>query len=279
MHSTQSLAVSIQEQYKDKSLALAKQLSLPVCSTAPDAGPTAPCLSFDFILQYAMNSKDNLAKLALSDTRNSLGGPISVDFVGGKSGHRRLYGGGRGQPLAKAIGLKPGINPTVIDATAGLGRDAFVLACLGAKVTLIERSPVLAALLADGIERARLDPDIASIATEHMKLINADAIDYLNNLPSDHQPDVIYMDPMYPHRNKSALVKKEMRYLQEIVGSDDDASQLLDTALKSARRRVVVKRPKTAPAISGTLLNGRKPNSAVESKNTRYDIYAIQAFR
>lgn len=280
MHSTLSLAVSIKELYKDRSLALAKQLSLPLCSPTPDENITTntagSCSSFDFILQYETYKGDDLPRLVLSDTQNNLGGSISIDFVGGKSGHRRRFGGGRGQPLAKAVGLKGHTNPTVIDATAGLGRDAFVLACLGAHVTLIERSPILAALLADGLDRARLDHEISSVATEHMSLVNADTIEWLDNLPIEQLPDVIYLDPMYPHRSKSAMVKKEMRYLREIVGSDEDASQLLYTALRSARRRVVVKRPRTAPIIGGTLLDNRKPSGTVESKNTRYDIYAIE---
>jgi len=287
MSPTLSLAVSLNEHYKDRSVALANQLSLPLCNPSPDDNTeisnTDACLRFDFILKYeAINGthqNDVLPRLTLADTHHNLGGSIYVDFVGGKLEHRRRFGGGRGQPLAKAIGLKSGANPTVVDATAGLGKDAFVLACLGANVTMIERSPVLAVLLADGLGHARLDAEIAAITSERMNLVNANAIDWLEALSVDQQPEVIYLDPMYPRRSKSALVKKEMRYLREIVGSDEDAGQLLATALRVARRRVVVKRPRTAPVIGSPLLNNRKPSSTVESKNTRYDIYAIARTR
>lgn len=277
MHSKLSLAVAINDQYKDRCHDLAKQLSLPVCDPSADNTATTSCAVFDYTFRFETNKTDNIPSLTLGDTRGKLGSSIGVDFVGGQSGHRRRYGGGRGQPLAKAIGLKGGANPGVVDVTAGLGRDAFVLACLGAQVTLIERSPVLTALLADGMTRAQADKEISTIVTERMALVNADAIDWLENLPDEHRPDVIYMDPMYPHRNKSALVKKEMRYLREIVGDDEDACELLHAALRVAKRRVVVKRPRTAPAIIGKILNNRSPDSRVESKNTRYDIYITQA--
>src|SRR5688572_20080391 len=93
-------------------------------------------------------------RLSLIPTGKNAPGPIYADFLTGAAAHRRLHGGGRGQPIARAIGLKPGVKPpSVIDATAGLGRDAFVLACLGCEVTLLERSPTVAALLRDALER------------------------------------------------------------------------------------------------------------------------------
>ena len=231
------------------------------------------CETFDYVLRYELSGKADEPCLTLSATNGKLGTAMSVDFCGGKSEHRRRFGGGRGQSLAKAIGLKGGANPTVIDATAGLGKDAFVLACLGIQVMLIERSPVLAALLEDGLGRASHSPEIKTIVTDRMNLVRSDAIGWLANLPKEQFPDVVYMDPMYPHRNKSALVKKEMRILRDLVGDDEDASNLLHAALTCAKRRVTVKRPRTAPILNGSILNNRKPNSTVESKNTRYDIY------
>lgn len=276
MHHELSLAVSASEEYKDRSRELAKQLSLPLFITSADNPDKQEDVLPDFILRYESRKSQDSPVLVLVDSHGDIGGAMYVDFVGGKMGHRRRYGGGRGQPLAKAIGLKGGANPEVIDATAGLGRDAFVLASLGAKVTLLERSPVLAALLEDGLNRALTSPEVAGIVKERMKLINADAVEWLKQLPFDQYPDVVYMDPMYPHRNKSALVKKEMRYLREIVGDDNDDSLLLHAALCCAKLRVVVKRPRGAPCITGKILNNRKPNSTVESKNTRYDIYVTQ---
>lgn len=153
-------------------------------------------------------------------------GAIKVDFVDGAVAHRRKFGGGRGQDIAKAVGLKHGFTPSVLDATAGLGRDAFVLASLGCDVTLMERMPIVAALLANGLSRAELSNDTKEIASR-MRLIHASAIE---NMKLAQAPDVIYLDPMYPHREKSAAVKKEMRIFQHLVGTDDDADTLLAPA-------------------------------------------------
>ncbi|MEN8215361.1 MAG: class I SAM-dependent methyltransferase [Pseudomonadota bacterium] len=200
-------------------------------------------------------------RLELRDMTTRMG-PVYVDFVGGALGYRRRYGGGRKQPLAKAIGLKDGT--TVLDATAGLGRDAFILAHLGCHVQMIERSPVVAALLYNGLQRAEQDAKIGTLIKERLQLIHHDAQDWLLQL--SEQPDVIYLDPMYPHRKKSALVKKEMRLFRAIVGDDLDAPALLKVALACARRRVVVKRPKWAPSLE-------KPSFYIESENTRFDVY------
>lgn len=196
-----------------------------------------------------------------------LGNPILIDFEEGKNAHRRQFGGGRGQPLAKAIGLKKGANPSVIDATAGFGRDAFVLANLGCKITLIERNQLIVTLLDDALQRASDNSNIAEVITR-MALINHDATTYLNSLDPALFPDVIYMDPMYPSREKSALVKKDMRLLHQLAGPDADSEQLLATARATALKRVVVKRPKSAPFVGN-----QKPTTSLESKNTRYDVY------
>lgn len=198
-------------------------------------------------------------------------GPVYVDFVGGAVGHRRRFGGGRGQEIARAVGLKQGATPHVLDATAGLGRDAFVLASLGCTLTLVERSPVVAALLADGLRRAAAAEEVAEII-RRMRLVHADAAAWLAGLPSAAAPDVVYLDPMYPHRAKAALVKKEMRLFREVVGADRDAERLLETALKVARVRVVVKRPDYAEP-----LGGRPPTMSIATKNHRFDVYVIKA--
>lgn len=197
----------------------------------------------------------------------NLGNPIFVDFTSGKHAHRRKFGGGKGQPLAKAIGIKKAPLPTVIDATAGLGRDAFVVATLGCTVTLLEKNAVLASLLEDGLQRAKADEETQDIALR-MSLIHTDAIDHLQQLTDTNRPDVIYMDPMYPARDKSALVKKDMRLLHQMVGADTDSEQLLVAARQAANKRVVVKRPKGADYVGNI-----KPATSIASKNTRYDIY------
>ncbi len=222
-------------------------------------------------LEYsALNNKDTQLVITADkiEIRSpELGNPIYIDFEAGKNAHRRQFGGGRGQPLAKAIGLKKGAMPSVIDATAGFGRDAFVLANLGCHITLIERQPLIATLLEDGLHRAKSNNEISDVITL-MQLIKSDASSYLSELSNNLWPDVIYMDPMYPSRDKSALVKKDMRLLHQLSGPDMDSEQLLTIAKKRAKKRVVVKRPKSAPWIGN-----QKPNTHTESKNTRYDIY------
>ncbi|WP_299725889.1 class I SAM-dependent methyltransferase [uncultured Endozoicomonas sp.] len=196
--------------------------------------------------------------------------PILVDFVGGKAGHRRKFGGGKGQDIAKVVGLNKGATPSVLDATGGLGRDGFVLATLGCNVTLLERSPIVAALLEDGLRRGLADNEISDIA-KRMSLMKHNAIDWMTS--TDQRYDVVYLDPMFPHREKSALVKKEMRLFQDLLGEDLDADELLQPALAIARYRVVVKRPKLAPD-----LNGQVPTYRLEGKSCRHDIYALKAF-
>ncbi len=195
-------------------------------------------------------------------------GGIKVDFVDGAVAHRRKFGGGRGQDIAKAIGLKHSFTPHVLDATAGLGRDAFVLATLGCKVTMMERMPVVAALLENGLERGKLSAEVNDIC-DRINLIYASSIE---SMTQAQQPDVIYLDPMYPHREKSAAVKKEMRVFQSLVGEDLDADALLEPALKLAKYRVVVKRPSYAEP-----LNNKKPSTSIKMKKNRFDVYVNQA--
>ncbi|WP_374990410.1 class I SAM-dependent methyltransferase [Pseudomonas sp. G34] len=196
-------------------------------------------------------------------------GPVRVDFVEGAVAHRRQFGGGAGQMIAKAVGIAQGIRPQVLDATAGLGRDAFVLASLGCHVDLIERQPLIGALLEDGLQRAASDAEVASIVAR-MRLLQGNAIELMGAW-QDEAPQVIYLDPMFPHRDKSALVKKEMRLFRPFVGDDLDAPALLAAALKLASHRVVVKRPRKAP-----LIEGAKPGYALEGKSSRYDIYPLK---
>ena len=195
-------------------------------------------------------------------------GAIKVDFVDGATAHRRKFGGGRGQDIAKAIGLKHGFTPHVLDATAGLGRDAFVLATLGCKVTMIERMPVVAALLENGLERAQLNSEVNDIVSR-ISLVFASSISDMDKAVS---PDVIYLDPMYPHREKSAAVKKEMRVFQSLVGEDLDADALLEPAVNLATYRVVVKRPSYAEHLAD-----KKPATSINMKKNRFDVYVNQA--
>ncbi|TBW57881.1 SAM-dependent methyltransferase [Marinobacter halodurans] len=211
------------------------------------------------------------AGLALQMTGRKVPGPVRAEFVSGKAGYRREHGGGAGQLVAKAVGLKRASEPLhVVDATAGLGQDAYVLAGLGCDLTLLERSPIIHALLADGLARAAEDVHAAALVAR-MHLESGNSIDWLRGRPGP-LADVIYLDPMFPHRDKTALVKKEMALFRPIVGDDDDAPALLAAALEKARYRVVVKRPRKAPTIEGPA-----PSTQLEGKSSRYDIYALKA--
>ncbi|TKB46762.1 16S rRNA methyltransferase [Thalassotalea mangrovi] len=210
-------------------------------------------------------------QLELHKTDEPKLGGIVVDFVSGAVGHRRKFGGGRGQDIAKAVGLKHGFSPKVLDATAGLGRDAFLLASLGCQLVMIERQTPVAALLDDGLQRAKQDAEIGNWVGERMQMMHASSLDAMTseNLPEALQDiDVVYLDPMYPHREKSAQVKKEMRVFQSLVGDDPDADGLLDNALKIAQYRVVVKRPNYAEPLAG-----KTPSTSIKMKKNRFDVY------
>jgi 16S rRNA (guanine1516-N2)-methyltransferase len=240
---------ALAEAYAGLAASWARRLGLPESGEA------------DFALQVGAAG---LQLAALDDST----GPIRVDFLSGAVAHRRQFGGG--EMIARAVGVKGGVRPFVVDATAGLGRDAFVLARLGCELTLIERQPLVAALLEDGLARALADPVVGKIVAR-MKLVRGDAIALLASW-SAPQPQVVYLDPMFPEREKSALVKKEMRLFRPLAGRDDDAPALLAAALAAASHRVVVKRPRKAPAIEGVA-----PSYALSGKSSRFDVYAKRA--
>lgn len=219
-----------------------------------------------FSLQYDQDG------LALSKTDEPKLGAIRVDFVTGAAAHRRKFGGGKGQAIAKAVGLNKGkgITPHVLDGTAGLGRDGFVLASLGCRVTLHERHPIVAALLYDGLQRAYLDSEIGTWMSERMTM--AFGSSHLLLPETQSEIDVVYLDPMFPHREKSAAVKKEMRVFQSLVGSDLDADALLAPAIALASKRVVVKRPDYAPFLAD-----KTPSMQIKTKKNRFDVYVNAA--
>jgi len=255
----------------DKAHALAQQLNIPLMSPS-NTEKDKPVMKLGW-WQDGKKSGDDIGetdyKLALFPPNT---GPVYVDFVTGKKNHRRQFGGGKGQPLARAVLAAE--HPTIIDATAGMGGDAFVFASLGCQVTMIERSPIIAALLQDALNRAQQNdtPEEIQEIVSRLSLINDDATQYLTN----QTPicDVVYLDPMYPENKKSAATKKDMQALQHLVGPDMDSETLLKAALHVAQKRVVVKRPKNAPTLVGI-----QPNASIQSPNTRYDIYAIKALK
>jgi 16S rRNA (guanine1516-N2)-methyltransferase len=191
---------------------------------------------------------------------------IHIDFQSSKLLYRCKHASLKKELLARAMGIHPKDNPVIMDSTAGLGRDSFILAYLGYNVTLVERSPILHALLVEAMDIASKNQQIAPII-QRMRLIHANSIDWL---PSQPQPDIIYLDPMFPERKKSASVKKEMVLLQDLLGNDMDSAQLLQVALTCARRRVVVKRPRLADRISD-----QEPSFTLAGKSSRFDVYII----
>lgn len=182
---------------------------------------------------------------------------------------RRRIAGGKRQLLGKAAGLAKVAAPRILDATAGLGRDAFVLAALGARVTLAERNPTVAALLADARQRALADPATAAAASR-TDIACADGRNLMGApaRAADGPYDVIYLDPMYPDRGKAALASKELQFLRELTLGEDDADALLAPALANAARRVVVKRPLAAPPLAG-----RAPSLEFSGTQARFDVY------
>ncbi len=268
LYGAESLVIIVNdEQHRLAGVRLANRLGIEgLCGLDPkslDTQLAAFALVFDHL------------GVSLQQTGRKAPGPIRVDFVSGAASHRRRFGGGKGQMIAKAVGLKAGIYPRVLDLTAGLGQDAFVLASLRCRLTLVERSPLVQALLADGLARAEAygrqeDAELLAIV-ERMTLHCADSIEYLDTLSDDSVAEVIYLDPMFPERSKAADVKKAMKAFHTLVGGDLDADQLLEKSLERARYRVVVKRPRKAPC-----LGGRTPSYQLPGKSSRFDIYTLR---
>ena len=190
---------------------------------------------------------------------------LRVDFVMGAVAHRLRFGGGRGQDIAKAMGFRNGNTPTIIDATAGLGRDSFLLASLGAQVTMIERSEKMHMLLEQGMERAFNEGGQFREIIERMTLLKGDAKDIIPTLTAE----AILIDPMHPERKNSALVKQDLRQVRDIVGSDEDAADLVRLTIMHAQKRVVLKWPAKADPIEGV----QKCSHQILGKTTRYDVF------
>ncbi len=221
-------------------------------------------------VEYYFTDIDGI--LSLSPIDGSIGGPLFVDFASSQHDYRRHTSGIK-QDVAKAVGCKSQYRPSVLDVTAGLGGDAFVLASLMCHVTLLERSIPVYALLEDGVKRASCASDeVSSIVGDYMHLLKRqDALAFLEK-NVDQSFDVVYLDPMFPERKKSAKVKKAMQYFHHLVGHDDKQknASLMMAATKLAKKRVVVKRPKQAPLLTDDI-----PSYQIKGKSIRYDIYLI----
>lgn len=200
-------------------------------------------------------------RLTLCDQREHRARPVSVDIDASIRRYRSLPAPKRG-PLARAIGRR---TRSIIDATAGWGQDLGLLVAMGYRVTAVERSPVMAVLLEDGLSRLAIDPDVRG-PFALPRLVLADAVHYLADL--HEPPDCVYLDPMFPPKRKqSALARRRLRLLREVVGDDEDHHQLFASALQAATKRVVVKRPDEAPPIAD------QPDETYAGKLVRYDVY------
>lgn len=243
----------------DRAVQLAQRLGLPVLEAGIDP---AYCTEVSAVLMVGGQS------LCLQQTGKGVAGPVTVDFGSGGMRHRRRSGSS--ELLGKAVGRSRNRTLRILDATAGLGRDAFVLADLGSQLVLCERDPVVAELLQAGLETARSQGDIwlREVALR-MSLHAVDAREMTEALTQGI--DVIYLDPMFPQRAKNAAVKKEMALLQLLLNSDavpQDSEALLEWALEQDVARVVVKRPAKA-----SILGVVQPSHNIEGKAVRYDVY------
>ncbi len=271
--------VAIIDDNDDRTYALAESTALELIKAATHSSETATQpINFRFTLQWIDN------KLTLKDHSKRSVVNVCIDFTQGRALHRLKYGGGHGQELARAIKTRE--LPLVCDATAGLGRDAFVFASLGCEVILLEQSIVVHALLKDAITRAAAHPDTATIA-ERMTLYKSDSTLLPGNWLYHTPPQVVYLDPMYPDGKRTA--KKEIQTLRVLLETspavtntakrnlaayDNTADEqkdyeisLLQAARKTAKR-VVVKRPRKARPLADVA-----PSGNITSPNTRYDIY------
>lgn len=173
----------------------------------------------------------------------------------------------RAELLVKAARVKGVEAPTVVDACAGLGEDALLLAAAGFSVTLFELDPVIAALLRDAMMRAEKTPELAD-AVSRMHLVEGDSISGMAQLTVP--PDVIYLDPMFPERTKSAAVKKKFQLLHHLERPCADEQALLDAARAAGPRKIVIKRPAKGPYLAGA-----KPSHSLAGKAVRFDVIAL----
>jgi 16S rRNA (guanine1516-N2)-methyltransferase len=257
-----------------RSSALARQLELPLLPAA--RSPLAFAGDYKAVLLVA---GDRLALQSLQPASGTgrrgtgaLPGPVAVDFGGAAMRHRRRSG--QNEMLGRAVGVTARRRPRVLDATAGLGRDGFILADMGCVVTLCERAPVFAAMLEWELRRARAsDDDWLSAVARRLHLFAGDA----RLCPPDGAAptDVICLDPMFPSRTRRAAVKKEMALFQLLLGNElaaQDADELLRWALEQDVSRVVVKRPPRAQYLAAI-----KPSHQIAGKAVRFDVYVRRA--
>ncbi len=243
----------------EREIKLSTALGLPVVELPSSYSPKE-ITDFDYLLAY----RDS--RLVLHSCGKTQAGELCVDFSEAKLNYR-ANSSIRNQNIAKALGIKGSQRPVVLDATAGLGKDAFLMASLGCEVSLLERSALVYRLLADGLARTEYYGEEISAILGRMDLQFGDLLKFKADA---QQFDVVYLDPMFPQRRKSAKVKKDMALLQQLLGHQTDGAELLDRAKLLAKKRVVVKRAKLSPHLGSD-----KPDIEFKGSSSRYDVYLI----
>ncbi len=250
------------------------KLPCAVMACDPSLGEQARRLARRLGLPLVSESDQDMLLLRLNSERlelcrtgdPGLTGAVWVDFVRGRLGYRRRKPGR--QMLLRAAGIGKYGTPLVYDATGGLGGDAFLMAAAGCQVHVFERNPVVAALLEDGLRRAMADPVVGRICDRIILYQEEFTAAIQQHRNGQDRPQVVYLDPMFPARTKSARVKKGLQLLQLVAGDPGDTGRLLQDALDTATRRVVVKRPKKGP-----FLDNRTPSFSMTGRTTRFDVY------
>lgn len=189
--------------------------------------------------------------------------PLRVDFNTGPMTYRRVNSSRRNEAIARAVGIGRIKTPVVVDATAGLGTDSFILATLGCSVIMLEKSPLMSLLLQDGLRRAAQVDALAEIITR-MTLKNVEARDWIKH-QQNLRGHIIYLDPMFPAKTGSALSRGEMQMMQEIIDPGEKIDNLLSCARASGADRVVLKRPLRE--------KGEKPTYCLKGKASRFDVF------
>ncbi len=170
--------------------------------------------------------------------------------------------------LVKAARIKGQEMPQhIVDATAGFGDDSLILAAAGFRVRMYEYDEVIAALLEDAIDRAKEIPELSETVAR-MELVWGDSVEGMKKL--DYKPDIVLLDPMFPARQKSALIKKKFQLIQQLESPCTTEEDLIEAAMAADPKRIVIKRP-----LKGPFLAGRKPSYSLEGKAIRYDCFVF----
>tara|TARA_B100000963_G_scaffold348076_1_gene355145 strand:- start:552 stop:1364 length:813 start_codon:yes stop_codon:yes gene_type:complete len=209
--------------------------------------------------------------LSLLPFDKNLHGKVHTDFISGKNNYRRITTNRRSD-LARACGITNKNYLSILDGTAGLGIDGFMLSSLNCKVKLVEKNPVIFALLRDGVRRLHLASaadKLLKVAYENISYVCGDTERVLAQQKlSDMNYDVIYLDPMFPLKQKESKSKKAMQALQYLSDIEDDYNDLLNSAIDSARKRVVIKRP-----LRSDYLCKKEPTLSLKGSSVRFDVF------